>query len=333
MRTSLRLRLNKEQRIGVFSFIVLIILMEILLHQEHLLVPRPNLGPISNELLLIQEQIKLDSPKQNYEKPIFVKAKIKLQNFNPNKLNQKQWEELGFSQRQAEVILNYKEIVGGTFHSKTQIKKCFVINDEKYDELKTFILLPETSSFDEKKEYQKFEKPKIKYHNFNPNAFTQEQWQNFGFSEKQAAGIIKYRNYLGGNFTTLDQIKACYMINEEKYKELLPFIKITEIAENKIEKNYPKYEKTETENPVNTNNPSEQKTNNNKPKVNLKPFNPNDLDEKGWIELGFSEKQVRTILNWKRVLGGKFSSLEQIQKCYAISKDKFEELRPFIKLE
>src|SRR5690606_4242378 len=62
-------------------------------------------------------------------------------------------------------------------------------------------------------------------------------------------------------------------------------------------------------------------------------FDPNELDAEGWKALGFSEKQAAVIINYKnRNLKGKFSTLEDIQKCFVISPEKFEELKPFIVL-
>ncbi len=38
-----------------------------------------------------------------------------LQEFDPNQINEKQWENLGFTAKQVKTILKYKEIVGGNF--------------------------------------------------------------------------------------------------------------------------------------------------------------------------------------------------------------------------
>ena len=62
----------------------------------------------------------------------------------------------------------------------------------------------------------------------------------------------------------------------------------------------------------------------------MSKFNPNELTEEEWKTLGFSEKQVRTIMNYKRSLGGKFESAEILSKCYVISEEKFRELEPFL---
>ena len=42
--------------------------------------------------------------------------------------------------------------------------------------------------------------------------------------------------------------------------------------------------------------------------TNLNEFDPNNLDENGWKKLGFSDKQVATILKYKNIVGGEFTS-------------------------
>ena len=50
-------------------------------------------------------------------------------------------------------------------------------------------------------------------------------------------------------------------------------------------------------------------------KTQLSAFNPNELNEEEWRSLGFSERQVATILKYKNVVGGEFTSKEQLKKC------------------
>jgi len=70
-----------------------------------------------------------------------------------------------------------------------------------------------------------------------------------------------------------------------------------------------------------------------KPSLILKAFNPNDLDREQWEKLGFTPKQATTILNYKeKICRGNFTSKEQLSECFAISKDKFAELSPYILL-
>jgi len=265
-----------------------------------------------NELapfVLLPEQSK--SSFIDYSSP---KTKIVYKNFNPNDLPQQGWEKLGFSPKQAEIIMKYKQIVGGKFTSKEQLRKCFVIDDAKYAEMKTYILLPEKSKEDEKNEKKQSGK-KIQYVKFNPNSYSENDWQKIGFSSKQAASIMKYKNILGGQF----KLKKCYMISDEKYAEMESYIDLPENVIYKAEQ--PKVEQSKSEDKV-------------AEKIEIKgKFNPNNLSHEDWIKLGFTEKQVNTILNFKRSLGGSFKDAKTLKRCYAISEEKFREIEPYLVFE
>lgn len=252
--------------------------------------------------------------KSNFVDYTFSKTKVVYKNFNPNDLPQQGWEKLGFSPKQAETIMKYKQIIGGKFTSKEQIRKCFVIDDEKYAEMKAYILLPEKSKEDEKLSSKQIGK-NIQYIKFNPNNYSEKDWQKLGFSSKQAISILKYKTILGGQFKTKEQIKKCYIISDEKYQEMEPYIDLPTNVEYKAE--LPKVESKIVENKVE--------------KIELiEKFNPNNLNHEDWIKLGFTEQQVNTILKFKRSLGGKFKDAKTLKKCYAISEEKFNEIEHFL---
>ena len=230
---------------------------------------------------------------------------VVLSEFNPNDLSAEEWQELGFSERQVKTILKYKDIVGGRFISKEQLAKCYAISPEKFAELEPF-LLPKV-----KNEFQKntFRKRELNISGkFNPDFYTEKDWVKLGYSEKQAVSIIKYKNYLGGSFRSKEKFKECFIISDEDYLRLAPYLILPEnekkkesLVSNKIKYNY---------------------------------FDPNVLDLEGWKNLGFSEKQAQVILNYKeRNLRGSFKNLEDIQRCFVISADKFLELKPWIKIK
>lgn len=239
-----------------------------------------------------------------------------LSEFDPNDLDENQWQKLGFSEKQTSTILKYKQIVGGKFLSKEQFKKCYAVSEEKFGQLETFILLPETNS-DEKgnSNFKGFEKKTISIsRKFNPDQLSQNDWENIGFSEKQAAAILKYKSYLGGSFVSKEKFKECFIINEENYTKLEPYL----ILPAKTPANFNSYAR---------------KSNSFKTKAPQTSFDPNILDVQGWMALGFSEKQANVIVNYRdRNLKGSFKTLEDIQNCFVISAEKFDELKPFIRL-
>ena len=275
-------------------------------------------------ILIIFSQIAFSIYKKNqhYEKPqiTFITPKdeeIILTEFNPNDLDESQWKNLGFSEKQVKTILKYKDIVGGNFKSKAQFKKCYAVSAEKYESLEKYILLPESNSDfkNNQPSYKPYEKKKLNIKGkFNPDSYTQKDWENLGFSEKQSAAILKYKNYLGGSFISKEKLRECFMINDEQFSQLSPYLILpSKTPENLAQKIEKKKEKEVV-------------------KINYY-FDPNDLNQEQWQALGFSEKQSISILKYRdKILKGSFKSLEDIQKCFMISPEKFEEMKPWIRL-
>jgi len=240
---------------------------------------------------------------------------LNLTEFDPNDLDAKQWQNLGFSEKQTATILKYKDIVGGEFVSKEQFKKCYAISEDKFKELESYISLPETSKYGKSDNFKSFEKKSIVVSKrFNPDHFSATDWIKMGFSERQAEAIVKYKNYLGGSFISKEKFKDCFIINEENYQKLASYL----ILPEKTPANFKGFAKSySTE----------------KQKIQYRNFDPNTLDIDGWKTFGFSDKQANTIVNYRdQILKGSFKSLEDIQKCFVISTEKFAELRPFIRL-
>jgi len=240
---------------------------------------------------------------------------LNLTDFDPNDLDEKQWQHLGFSEKQIATILNYKKIVGGKFASKEQFKKCFAVSAEKFEELKSYILLPESNKEANSGHFKNFEKRTISISGkFNPDHYSAADWIRMGFSERQAEAILKYKSYLGGSFVSKEKFKECFIISEENYQKINSYL----ILPEKTPASFTHYSKSFKPE---------------KAKIQYHSFDPNTLDLEDWKSFGFSDKQAQTIVNYRdRNLKGSFKSLEDIQKCFVISAEKFEEMKPFMKL-
>ncbi|MBS7333372.1 MAG: helix-hairpin-helix domain-containing protein [Weeksellaceae bacterium] len=315
------------QRIGIFILLLTLLCFELVLAFQNK--PKDlSLHQIDTEyykkLEIELEQLIEVQKSKPFKKSSFTSNHFKkdsLKPFNPNDLPKQGWEQLGFTPKQAEVIMKYKQILGGKFESKEQIKKCYVISDEAYEVLAPYILLPDKAKSDYKLEKSQTSK-KINYRNFNPNDYSIEDWVAIGFSPKQAETILKYKNIVGGEFKSKEQLKKCYVISDEKYNEMKNFINLPE----KVEVNYTK---NTIDNSEPKNIPTTTKSEVKKVEITEK-FNPNDLDLEGWMKLGFSEKQAQTILNFKRSLGGKFKDAKTLSRSYVITEEKFKEMEPYL---
>lgn len=60
-------------------------------------------------------------------------------------------------------------------------------------------------------------------------------------------------------------------------------------------------------------------------------FDPNTIDREGLERLGFSARQTATIINYRNA-GAVFRKPEDFARCYSVSDEKFDELRPYIRI-
>lgn len=68
-------------------------------------------------------------------------------------------------------------------------------------------------------------KPPVNYFEFDPNKITETGWVKLGFSQKQAQSIEKLKAK-GFVFYSPEDLKKVYVIGEENYQRLAPYIKI-----------------------------------------------------------------------------------------------------------
>jgi competence ComEA-like helix-hairpin-helix protein len=157
------------------------------------------------------------SVSTEYHKPV-------LSEFDPNNLDKNGWEDLGFSDKQAKAIVNYRERFG-PFKKANDLKKVYVISDKKYEELEPFIYFDEVVE-----EPDQIELIQI-------NTASQEELESIrGIGPTFAKRTIQYRNILGG-YASKEQFASIYGITEDALKALSDNVTIDQAAIKKINLN------------------------------------------------------------------------------------------------
>lgn len=67
-------------------------------------------------------------------------------------------------------------------------------------------------------------------------------------------------------------------------------------------------------------------------KIKLFNFDPNTLNQDGFVDLGFSGKQAESIINYRKQYGA-FKEPSDFGKLYVVSEKKYEELKPYIQID
>lgn len=160
--------------------------------------------------------------------------------FDPNTIDFEGLELLGFSAKQAQTILNYRN-AGAKFRKPEDFKKCYTVSPEKYAELLPYIVIggatstshttegtptgTQESAAGQRASSIADTSKKITLIPFDPNTIDLEGFVALGFSPGQAQTILNYRN-AGAKFRKPEDFKKCYTVTPEKYAELLPYITI-----------------------------------------------------------------------------------------------------------
>ena len=128
--------------------------------------------------------------------------------FNPNTVSVEDLQRLGFSEKQAESIDNYRK-KGGRFNRKSDFAKSFVVSDSVFRRLEPYIDIP-----------------RLNINQADSAAFDALP----GIGPYFASEMVKYRQRLGG-YSAVSQLLEIWNFGEERYDKLkdLVFVDKTEI--------------------------------------------------------------------------------------------------------
>ncbi|MBO7544989.1 MAG: helix-hairpin-helix domain-containing protein [Bacteroidales bacterium] len=121
--------------------------------------------------------------------------------FNPNTVSVEDLQRLGFSEKQAASIDNYRQ-KGGVFHRKEDFSRSYVVADSVYQRLAPYISIP-----------------KLDINKADSAAFTTLP----GIGKYFAGKMVEYRTRLGG-YTYPEQLMEIYRFDREKYDGLKDLI-------------------------------------------------------------------------------------------------------------
>lgn len=169
-----------------------------------------------------------------YEQTPWVPKAITLFNFDPNTLDSIGWSELGFSPKQVRTILNYRTKAGG-FRKPEDLKKLFVISDEKYEQLQPFIrmtsVLTNTErTFSESGTREPWKKPQRETVIVEINSADSAQLTKlYGIGPSFAKRIVKYRQLLGG-YRSVQQVLEVYGMDSARFSGIVQNLTVDTLA-------------------------------------------------------------------------------------------------------
>ncbi|MBC36189.1 MAG: hypothetical protein CL663_09130 [Bacteroidetes bacterium] len=276
---------NQRERRGIFALIILIILGILFNIFMNNLIRDPD--HIREQFLincaLIDSIYEAEQAKYNQ---VF--------DFDPNTISLDSLQLLGFSKKQAQSILNYRN-KGGKFYKRSDFKKMYVVDSLKYERLKEHIQIRSAranGNWDRRAQAQAQTQTQAKI--LINLADSSELVSIRGIGAVFAKRIIKYRSLLGG-YHSKEQLMEVYGLDSLKYQQIEDQI----LIDNNYELS----------------------------KLNINKSSFRELLKHPYISLDFT----KFIVNRRKER--EFSNLNDLFDSTLISKTDFQKLLPYLKLK
>ena len=167
------------------------------------------------------------------------KSSAVLFRFDPNKIGEAGWQQLGLSARLASTIMKYRS-KGGQFRKPEDLKKIWGMKPEVAERLMPYVSIDPGISYQHNGQ-ESFNKPrafeKKAAQEIDINLAQLEDWKSLpGIGGVLAARIIRYREKCGG-FTCIDAVGTTYGIDDSVFAKLRPYLKFDEQTLPKVDLN------------------------------------------------------------------------------------------------
>ncbi|MBQ5875366.1 MAG: helix-hairpin-helix domain-containing protein [Alistipes sp.] len=198
---------------------------------------------------------------------------------------------IGFSVKQAEAVVKYRDAIGG-ITSEQELRACYVVSEEMADRLMPYVIFSEQkieSKTDAKESEKKADVTALVEINI---ADMVALVSVDGIGEKSAAEIIKYRELLGG-YHSVEQLAELNCVTEENFAKFLSQICCDSCKIKKIDINF---------------------------------AGPKELERHPYV----SARTLRRIIKQRQLKGG-WSRIEEMTEQNILSEDEAKRLAPYLR--
>jgi competence protein ComEA len=217
---------------------------------------------------------------------------VELFPFNPNLITRAEMESLGFNNRLAQRLENYRK-AGGKFLIKSDLLTLYGFDTSLFQRLYPYIDLPEEKTVTLRPDRPTHEKKSIIKFNLN-EADTTQLISVYGIGSRLSQRIVNYRNQLGG-FISYNQLFEINRLDSAVINELIKRSFLDENFELR--------------------------------KIDINTANEKELAAHPYI----SANLAKAIVNY-RIQHGPFQHIDQIRQIVIVSEDTFQKIKPYLSI-
>ena len=166
-------------------------------------------------------------------------SKVELEPFSLDTVTSPYLELLGFSPKQAQLIIRYREIIGG-YRTFEKFAECYAVDSTMAERLRPYIIFNSDEHADNE---VSISQPALPIEINSADSATLVSI--VGIGAKSAQQIIRYRELLGGYYS-VDQISELSMVTEDNFQRILPQIWCDSAKIKKININFARLNELKT---------------------------------------------------------------------------------------
>ena len=158
------------------------------------------------------------------------RATIEVRPFSLDTVSTGYLQGIGFTRRQAELVIKYRDMIGG-YRSIEEFEECYAVDSAMAARLRPYLIFPPRDTI------KRYDKERVEFPIDLNSADSVMLCRVAGIGAKSASHILFYRELLGG-YHSVSQILELKVVTEENFQRILPQIYCDSAKIKKININF-----------------------------------------------------------------------------------------------
>lgn len=158
------------------------------------------------------------------------RATIEVSPFSLDTVSTGYLQGIGFTRRQAELVIKYRDMIGG-YRSIEEFEECYAVDSAMAARLRPYLIFPPRDTL------KPYDKERVEFPIDLNSADSVMLCRVAGIGAKSASHILFYRELLGG-YHSVSQILELKVVTEENFQRILPQIYCDSAKIKKININF-----------------------------------------------------------------------------------------------